>query len=521
MSDFGVIGLGSVGWAVVHGLSDKFSYSVFDIAEEYDWNEILDTKIVFVCVGTPEGINGRLDCGQVENVLSRLSGDNYKGVVIIKSTVNIGFFDFATKSFANLRLVYMPEFLREKSSYTWFLHPDRFVYAGEEQDIDIVMKYFSEFDSVEIIRTDFKSAELGKLAHNAFIATKVSFTNEIEAISKRLNADPADVMQIVNSDRRVKSKEHLTPGLGPYGGKCVPKDTDELRTVSGSEFFNAVHSVNSMCDIPESTQVVPPIAVIIPTLCRVETLKRTLISVGNQTLKPSIVIVVADSSNEKHTKVMDLLDSLNKPEATLVLNNRAQNISGAINSGLDFLVNARLDLEHLYIAFLDDDDWWDRKYLENCIKFAMETDSDWVIPGIIRYDSNFPSGKKLLIPPEIKVSDFLVGNPNVQNSNLFILAKRMLSINGFDENLDSTTDRDVCIRLLQFPSIKYTVLRNHLVHHDARRELGRLSTPGSRIKRKGLEAFFSKYRSLMTEDQERSFKKRASTLFKIDLDKGD
>ena len=519
MPDFGVIGLGSVGWAVIHGLSDKFSYSGFDIVGKYDWKEILDTKIAFVCVGTPSDIDGRLDCTQVENVLLKLSKDNYKGVVIIKSTVRLGFFDFETSIFGNLRLVYMPEFLRERSSYTWFLHPDRFVYAGEEQDIEVVMEYFSEFSGVEKIITDFKTAELGKVAHNSFIATKVSFTNEIEAISKRFNADPAKVMQIVNSDRRVKSREHLTPGLGPYGGKCVPKDTDELRIASGSEFLNAVYSVNSRCNIPAFVADIPQIAVIVPTLCRMETLERALVSIKNQTLKPFKVIVVADSTNDKHTKVKELLNSLNMLNATLILNDKTQNLSGAVNSGLDFLESAGLDLDHLYIAFLDDDDWWDRKYLENCMKFAMETDAEWVISGIIRYDSNYPCGMKLSIPPKIEVSDFLVGNPNVQNSNLFILAKRILSINGFDEELESTTDRDVCIRLLQSHSVRYTVLRNHLVHHDARRELGRLSTPGSRIKRAGLEAFFKKYRSIMTEEQIIAFKERANTLFKVDLDK--
>ena len=127
-------------------------------------------------------------------------------------------------------------------------------------------------------------------------------------------------------------------------------------------------------------------------------------------------------------------------------------------------------------------------------------------------------GRKLPIPPKIDISDFLTGNPNVQNSNLFILAKRILSIKGFDENIESTTDRDVCIRLLQSPTITYGVLRNHLVHHDARKEQGRLSSPGSRIKRAGLEAFYSKYRNMMNEEQKEAFKNRAKTLFNIVID---
>lgn len=518
MAELGVIGLGSVGWAVIHGLSHKYSYVGYDIAEDYDWEDLLDTNILFICVGTPGDLDGRLDCSQVESTLSRLSSDDYKGVVVVKSTVRLGFFDYAKEKFAQLRLVYMPEFLRERNSYTWFLDPDRFVIAGESNDIDTVMGYFTEYDGVEVIKTDFKTAELGKLAHNSYIATKVSFTNEIEDICGRVNADPVGVMHIVDSDRRVKSKEHLTPGLGPYGGKCVPKDVDELKAATNSEFFEAVKNVNSRCSILETRQNLPSTVVIIPTLCRMETLERTLHSVANQTLKPVKVIVIADSSDSRNGEVRKLLKSFPTLDTNFILNERAQNISGAINSGLYSLKEIGLDVNTLFVAFLDDDDWWDRKYLENCTKFAAETNSEWVVSGIIRYDSNFPKGQKLPIPSNLHVSDFLTGNPNVQNSNLFVSASGILSIKGFDEGLVSTTDRDVCIRLLQVSGIRYAILRNHLVHHDATRDEGRLSSPGSSIKRAGLQAFFTKYQSMMTGNQKYAFKDRARKLFDINMD---
>ncbi len=519
MAEFGVIGLGSVGWAVIHGLSHKYSYVGYDIAENYDWEDILNTKIVFVCVGTPKGLDERLDCSQVDSTLLRLTADKYKGIVVVKSTVRIGFFDYAKEKFAQLRLVYMPEFLRERNSYTWFLDPDRLVIAGKPEDTDIVMNYFTEYEGVEVIRTDFKTAELGKLAHNSYIATKVSFTNEIEDICDRVNADPSAVMHIVDSDRRVKSKEHLTPGLGPYGGKCVPKDIDELKTATNSEFFEAVRKVNSRCSTLETRSKLPSTVVIIPTLCRLETLERALHSVANQSLKPIMVLIIANSSDRRNDEAMKLLESFPTLETNFILNKRVQNISGAVNSGLDFLKETGLDMKTHFVAFLDDDDWWDRKYLENCTKFAAETDSEWVVPGIIRYDKNFPKGQKMALPSSLDVSDFLPGNPNVQNSNLFILASEILSIGGFDEKLESTTDRDVCIRLLQVPGIRYAILRNHLVHHDATRDEGRLSSPGSPIKRSGLEVFFTKYQSMMTDNQKRAFKDRAKRLFGINMDK--
>jgi len=81
----------------------------------------------------------------------------------------------------------------------------------------------------------FFIVQIGKLAHNAYIAVKVTFTNTIEAISDLQGANAADVMKIVYSDRRVGSSAHLEPYKGPYGGKCVPKDTAELINAFGEQ----------------------------------------------------------------------------------------------------------------------------------------------------------------------------------------------------------------------------------------------------------------------------------------------
>ncbi|KQC02985.1 MAG: hypothetical protein APR53_06235 [Methanoculleus sp. SDB] len=229
----GVIGLGSVGKAVKHALEFYHSCAGYDIHGEYSWDDVLETAAVLVCVPTPEGADGRLDCSIVESVLSRLSTSKYPGVVVIKSTIGIGFMEKATAEFPELRFVYMPEFLREKSNFTWFVNPDRLVFSGNEEDVDEVLRFFSWVeDDVPVMRMTHREAEIGKLAHNAYIALKVSFTNEIEQISEEMGADPASVMSVIWADRRVISREHLRPGLGPYAGKCVPKDTRELVNAS-------------------------------------------------------------------------------------------------------------------------------------------------------------------------------------------------------------------------------------------------------------------------------------------------
>lgn len=241
----GIIGLGKVGGVVKHVMEYWYDCIGYDLGDGYRWEDILETQIVLVCVSTPKGKNGRLDCSNIDDVLGKLSRDRYKGLVTIKSTVRVGYMDNASSRFPSLRLVYMPEFLRERSNFTWFVNPDRIVVSGRPEDIDEALSYFGWVEDTKILRMSHLNAELGKLAHNAYIATKVSFTNEMENICEEHGGDPAKVMSVIWADRRVKSKDHLRPYLGPYQGKCVPKDTRELiNSTTKAVLLKAVEKVN-------------------------------------------------------------------------------------------------------------------------------------------------------------------------------------------------------------------------------------------------------------------------------------
>lgn len=241
----GIIGLGSVGKAVKHGMCFYYDCVGYDIVGNHKWEDIFNTSIVFICVSTPEGEGGRLDCSNVDSALLHLSNCEYSGIVVIKSTIRIGFMEYAKSVYPALRLVYMPEFLREKSSFTWFVNPDRLVISGDKADVEETLTYFHWVESAEILKLDHISAEVGKLAHNAYIATKVSFTNEIERICKEHGAEPEHVMSVIWADRRIKTREHLQPNLGPYDGKCVPKDTRELiNSTTKAILLKAVEEVN-------------------------------------------------------------------------------------------------------------------------------------------------------------------------------------------------------------------------------------------------------------------------------------
>jgi len=232
MQPVGIVGLGSVGTAVSIGLQIHHDVVGYDIDGRGDWNDILRSKAVFICVPTDGLDNGELDITIVSDVVSRLDQSNYGGLVIMKSTLHPGTMDRLSEDYPERRLIYMPEFLREKDAVEWFQEPDRLVISGKPLDVRSALALFEWVPPhVPRLVMSFLDAELGKLAHNAYIATKVTFTNEIERIANHLGADPKNVMESVWQDRRVNNPAHLTPNLGGFAGKCVPKDTRALSSV--------------------------------------------------------------------------------------------------------------------------------------------------------------------------------------------------------------------------------------------------------------------------------------------------
>lgn len=227
--NIGVIGLGAVGTAVVDGLSKYHFVEGYDIDGRGSMDQILKTDVVFITVPTDSDNHGSLDTSIVESVVSDLSNKNYLGIVVVKSTLSPRTMDTLHSRHSDLRLCYMPEYLREKDALEWFANPDRIVISGDKNDIEVVLESFSWVDEdVPRLEMSYLEAELSKLAHNAFIATKVTFTCEVERICDDNSCDPHKVMNGVWVDRRINNPAHLTPRLGGFGGKCVPKDTEAL-----------------------------------------------------------------------------------------------------------------------------------------------------------------------------------------------------------------------------------------------------------------------------------------------------
>ena len=260
---------------------------------------------------------------------------------------------------------------------------------------------------------------------------------------------------------------------------------------------------------------------LLPTKDRPEKLRVALESVASQSRLPDLVLVVREPDAQDETAIRNAIRNLSPGiPVECIINKRTANLSGAINSALVELLARGLCPETTYVSMLDDDDYWDPEYVEVCLSAGAASDSDWVVTGIVRYESEHGPGVKLTVPETLSVDDFLVTNPHIQGSNLFVRFSTLLMAGGLDESLQSTTDRDVCIRLLDLAIIRYECVNRHLVHHMALPASNRLSEPGSEPKRSGLNSFYKKYYKRMTSEQRDLFKRRAASLFGIDIQDG-
>jgi len=210
-------------------------------------------RLLFVAVGTPPSYSGDADLSAVFAVVDAMPPDG-EHALVMKSTVPVGTGRAIKRRFeetgrSNFRYVSCPEFLKEGSAVDDFLHPDRVV-IGDEGDWagDAVQQLYAPLEA-PILRMDIASAEMVKLASNAFLATKISFINEIANVSEETGADVGEVARGMGLDARIGEK-FLQPGIG-FGGSCFPKDVSALKQLAGNsgyhfQLLSAVIEVNEL-----------------------------------------------------------------------------------------------------------------------------------------------------------------------------------------------------------------------------------------------------------------------------------
>jgi UDPglucose 6-dehydrogenase len=193
-----------------------------------------DAQFIFIAVGTPDDGSGGADLSQVRSAAKSIA-ETLEGSVIVvnKSTVPIGTGDLVTsiinehkRSDATFAVVSNPEFLREGSAVMDCMKPDRVVLGSTDRDAAETVAGLYVSLRCPILITDLRTAEMIKYASNAFLATRISFINEIAAVCERLGADVKEVALGMGYDKRI-GPAFLEAGLG-FGGSCFPKDVNAL-----------------------------------------------------------------------------------------------------------------------------------------------------------------------------------------------------------------------------------------------------------------------------------------------------
>jgi len=211
---------------------------------------------IYIAVGTPEKEDGSANLSFIEQVVKDIATYVKNDIVVVtKSTVPVGTNDYIKSLLVNklpktvnVEVVSNPEFLREGSSVHDTFHGDRIVIGAESEAAASLVEEINKPFGIPIYKTDIKSAEMIKYASNAFLATKISFVNEIANICEKLGANIESVSQGMGMDKRIGSM-FLQAGIG-YGGSCFPKDTKALTQIAANihhdfKLLKAVIEVNN------------------------------------------------------------------------------------------------------------------------------------------------------------------------------------------------------------------------------------------------------------------------------------
>ena len=241
----GIVGQGYVGTAIKSGFEkhyeietyDKFSTSKSTVNLH---DLVLLSDVIFVCVPTPMNKDGSCHTNIVEEVVLEINeisiSSESKPVVVIKSTVPPGTTDRLNKKYEHISVIFNPEFLTEANFIEDFKNQTRIILGGTRKGTNLLRQIYSKvFPSAHIIKTGSITAEMVKYMTNAYLATKVSFSNEIKQICDKVGADYDKVVEYTTLDDRLGKTHWSVPGpdgdLG-FGGHCLPKDINALISVA-------------------------------------------------------------------------------------------------------------------------------------------------------------------------------------------------------------------------------------------------------------------------------------------------
>ena len=238
----GIIGQGFVGNAMYQGFKDFYPVLTYDKYIEEKSNStlenlVMNSDVIFSCVPTPMTDVGECYTGIVEEVLGNvnnicIANDITNKIVVIKSTVIPGTTKKMNDKFPHLNVIFNPEFLTEANAVNDWKNQNRIILGGLNKVTAKVKPIFKKvFPQVPIVKTDSKYAEMVKYVINTFLATKVSFANEIYQLCEVMDIDYDKVIEYAQYDDRLGKSHWSVPGPDGgfgFGGHCFPKDVQAL-----------------------------------------------------------------------------------------------------------------------------------------------------------------------------------------------------------------------------------------------------------------------------------------------------
>lgn len=259
----GIIGQGFVGNAVYQKFKNYFDVLTYDLDESKSnstKNDLLfKCNTIFLCLPTPMNTDGSCNVDilqkELENIELITDNQEIKKTIVIKSTVSPGTTNKWNSSYESLDIVFNPEFLTEANAVEDFNNQNRIILGGPRPATTELRRIYSKvFPKAHIIKTDSTHAEMVKYLTNSFLATKVSFANEIYQICDKLNIDYDKVVEYATLDDRLGKSHWNVPGPDGdfgFGGHCLPKDLSALIYLAmnlhtETNVLNAVEETNDV-----------------------------------------------------------------------------------------------------------------------------------------------------------------------------------------------------------------------------------------------------------------------------------
>jgi len=234
----GIVGQGFVGQALKKGFEKYFHIETYDKFKKKESSclsleELTSkTKIIFICVPTPMNKDGTCNLNIVNEVVRNIDFCNNKNVVVIKSTIPPNTTAMLNAECNNIQVIFNPEFLTEANFIEDFKNQTRIIIGGPRPGSTLVKNlYRKAFPETPLIKTSSTIAEMVKYFTNCFLATKVSFSNEIKQICEKIDIDYDKIVEYALYDSRLGKTHFSAPGpdgKSGFGGSCFPKDLNAL-----------------------------------------------------------------------------------------------------------------------------------------------------------------------------------------------------------------------------------------------------------------------------------------------------